>query len=459
MLDLLFKNARVYAPRDLGVVSVGVRDGKIVSIGEAGEPAARTIDCAGKTLLPGAIETHAHMLLPFGGTHTMNDFFDGTMSGAIGGVTTLIDFADQVKGGSALAALEARLGQAAASAVDYSFHVTLTDINDATLNEIDALLARGITSYKFYTAYSAGGLYVPPADMERAFAALAKRGALATVHCEDEDTILAETARLIAEGKTGLAHFSESRPDESERLAIANVIEIARRTGAKLLIRHVSSADGGRLIAEAQSRGQTVIGETCPHYLMLTRGVYQQPDGARYLCNPPIRGEADREALWGALMGDTKFTIGTDDCAFYLAQKQVSDKFYEIPGGMPGIETRVPVLLTAGVSAGRLSMERFVHLVSTDVAKLYGIYPQKGTIAVGSDADLMLVEPCAPYPLTVKDLHEKSDYTPFEGMPLDHRVTITAANGRVIAENGEFCGTRGAGRFLRRGLPAELSAL
>lgn len=459
MLDLLLENARVYAPEDMGVVSVGIESGKIVSIGDRTQRAKRTVDCGGCVLLPGAIETHAHMLLPFCGTSTMNDFYDGTMSGAMGGVTTLIDFADQMQGGSALEALHARLEQAKHAVFDYSFHVTLTQINEQTLFEAQKLIALGITSFKFYTAYSAGGLYVPPQQMEEAFALLAAHGALATVHAEEERLILEQTEKLIAAGDTDVAHFTQSRPAESEKRAIEAVIAAAERTGVKLLIRHVSSAEGVRLITEAQNRGQMVIGETCPHYLLLTQDVYVGEDGARYLCNPPIRTEQDRQALWSALSQDVRFIIGTDDCAFYLKQKHGSDRFYEIPGGMPGIETRVVLLLSSGVLTGKISMERAARLLSTDAAKVYGIYPQKGTIAVGSDADLVLVEQCAPYQLTASGLHEKSDYTPFEGMTLHHRIRMTIANGLVIAEDGEFCGKKGAGRFLKRSLPAALSAL
>ncbi|MEG1525088.1 MAG: dihydropyrimidinase [Clostridia bacterium] len=459
MLDLLLRNAHVFAPEDLGRLDIGISGGMIVCLGHLTDKANRTIDCSGKIAIPGAIETHAHMLLSFGGTRTMNDFYDGTVAGAIGGVTTLIDFADQVRGGSAMEAFEARLQLAKTSVVDYSLHCTLTDINDATLKDIPRLMERGVTSFKFYTAYKAGGLYVAPNDMEKAFMVIAENGALATVHAEAEEEILAQTDRLIAGGKTGVAFFPQSRPDSSEKSAIAGVISLAKKTGAKLLIRHVTSAFGVEEITSAQASGQMVIGETCPHYLMLTQEVYGGEDGARYIVNPPIRGRADQERLWKALEDGVKFTIGTDDCSFYLSQKHVSDKFYEIPGGLPGIETRVPVMLTAGVSSGRLSMERLVHLLSTDVAKLYGIYPQKGTIALGSDADIVLIESCNPYPLTVATLHEQSDYTPFEGMQLDQRIFMTISCGRVLAKNGMFQGMRGLGRFLKRRLPADLDML
>jgi len=459
MLSLLLKNAHVFAPEDLGIVNIGIADGKIAFIGDREEVAERTVDCGGNPVLPGAIETHAHMLLPFGGTHTNNDFFDGTMSGAIGGVTTLIDFADQVKGGTAMEALEARLELARECAVDYSFSITLTDINEATLAEVEKLVDRGFTSFKFYTAYSASGLYVPEGEMTKAFQKVADCGGLATVHCETEEEVLAATNALIDAGQVEIKYFSKSRPDESEESAIKNVIEIAKKTGCKLLIRHISSKAGAELVAKAQAEGQTVIGETCPQYLMLTRDVYLQENGGEFICNPPIRGEQDRDGLWKALSDDVKFTIGTDDCAFSLEQKHVSEKFFEVPGGMPGIECRMAIMLSEGVSKGRFGYERLAHMTSTDVAKMYGIYPQKGTLAVGSDADLILVEKTAPYALSVKDLHEQSDYCPFEGTMLDHRIRMTVSRGKVVAENGAFTGQRGDGKLLDRKRPASLSEL
>ena len=459
MLDLLFKNAHVYAPEDRGIVSVGIQDGKIAFIGTDAPDARRVVDCEGRNMLPGVIETHAHMLLPFGGTHTMNDFYDGTMSGAIGGVTTLIDFADQTHGHTVRSALEERLELAKECVTDYSFHCTITDLETGALAEIPGLVHDGFTSFKFYTAYSDSGLFLPEKEMTEAFRAVAENGALATVHAETEREVLDATERLIREGKTAVSFFSESRPDESEKSAIGNVIRIAEKTGAKLLIRHVTSVAGVELIRKAQEKGQTVIGETCPHYLMLTRDVYLGENGSDYICNPPIRGEADRQALWNAVSGGAKFVIGTDDCAFYLAQKRVSDRFDRIPGGMPGIETRTPIMLSEGPGKGRFGYERLAHILSTDVAKMYGIFPKKGAIRVGSDADLFVEDPCAPYALTASMLHEKTDYTPFEGLVLDRKIGMTVSRGEIIAENNTFIGDRKRGHLLNRSLPASVKEL
>ena len=458
-MDLLLKNAHVYCPEDRGIVNIGICGEKIAYIGPDEPEAREIVECRGKVVLPGAIETHAHMLLPFGGTHTMNDFRDGTVAGAIGGVTTLIDFADQSHGKTVREALDERMEQARDCVVDYSFHCTLTDICERTLKEIPELVGEGITSFKFYTAYSASGLFVPEREMTAAFEKVAENNALATVHCETEAEVLSATDRLIQEGKTDIRFFSLSRPDESEESAVRNTISIADKTGAKLLIRHVSSAAGTALIAEAQRNGQTVIGETCPHYLLLTRDVYLGPHGEDYICNPPIRGERDREALWNALSSGVRFTIGTDDCAFYLRQKRVSKNFYEVPGGVPGIETRVPIMLSEGVGTGKLDYSRLAHLLSTDVAKVYGIYPEKGVIRENSDADLMVVEECEPYVLRADQLHEKSDYTPFEGKTLRHRVCMTVSRGDIIAKDQKYLGTDKRGRFLKRKHPASLEEL
>lgn len=459
MYDLLLKNAETYGPGYLGKVDIGIVDGKIAFIGSCTNEARKTIDCSKQIVLPGAIETHAHMLLPFGGTKTLSDFYEGSKFGAFGGVTTLIDFADQERGGSAMEAFEARMLLASESAIDYSLHCTLTDITNDTLKDIPRLIGRGVTSFKFYTAYSESGLYLAPEEMSRAFEAVADNGALATVHCEDENQILAATEKLVSEGKTEVAYFSQSRPDSSEEVAIENVIDLAEKTGVKLLIRHVSSAAGVKLIEAAQKRGLTVIGETCPHYLTLTRDVYLDDKGPLFICNPPIRGQVDSEALWLALEDDVKFIIGTDDCCFNIAQKTVSDKFNEIPGGMPGIETRVPILLSLGVKYRNISLQRMAHILSTDVAKLYGIYPQKGTVEVGTDADLMIVEESDPYELSISQLHGKSDYTPFEGMQLTYRVAKTISNGKLIVDDGEFLGKRSEGRYLKRQLPVGIEEL
>ena len=452
---MLIRNAHVYAPKDLGTADIAIAGGKIAAVGAHLPGNAITeIDAHGLSALPGVVETHAHMLLPFGGTQTMNDFFDGTRAGAYGGVTTLIDFADQTKGGSILQAKRERLKLAEGQcATDYSFHCTLTDINEETLQAIPVLIEEGFTSFKFYTAYAASGLYVPYPDMERAFRVIAKHGAIATVHAEDEDMINAAVAQLKAEGKTSCRYFLDSKPADSEASAIRSLIGLARTTGVRLLIRHISSAAGARLIEDAQKEGLEVYGEACPHYLYFDEQVYTRENASDYIVNPPIRTAADREGIWHVLEGNTVFTAGTDDCAFYLRQKRVSDRFYEIPGGMPGIETRLTLLHELGVRTGRISMEKLARMTAWNPARLYGLGGRKGELTVGCDADLVLLDTDMDYTLTASMLHEKTDYTPFEGCPMHVGVAKTISGGRVIVDRGTDAAVRGAGRLLKRGLP------
>lgn len=456
--QLLIQNGTAVLPNGTAPVDIAALDGQIAAIApHISAPAVKTIDASGCLVLPGIIETHAHMLLPFGGTRTMNDFYDGTRAGAFGGVTTLVDFADQVKGGSAWEAYQQRRSQADGScAVDYSFHCTLTDINQETLDAIPRLMDEGITSFKFYTTYSDGGLYVPPEQMKRAFAELARRGALATIHAEKESMILDATRRLQAQGKTGVSYFPDSKPDESEEAAVREVIALAKETGVQALIRHISSKASARLIQQAQAEGYPVYGETCPQYLYFTREVYQRPDGADFIVHPPIRSAEDREALWAVLQEGAVFTIGTDDCAFYRRQKRVSEQFDQIPGGFAGIETRFLVLYELAVAQGRLSLEQLSRLLSLNPSQIYGLYPRKGTIQVGADADLLVVNPEQSTVITAGSLHEQTDYTVFEGFRSRVAPVYTIRSGEVIVDHGQDHALRGAGRWLKRELPMRL---
>ena len=456
--QLLIQNGTAVLPDGTAQVDIAVADGRITAVAPwIGGPAAQVIDATGCLVFPGIVETHAHMLLPFGGTRTMNDFYDGTRAGAFGGVTTLVDFADQVKGGSAWEAYRQRRAQADGNcAVDYSFHCTLTDINQETLDAIPRLMDEGITSFKFYTTYSDGGLYVPPEQMKRAFAELARRGAIATIHAEKESMILEATRRLKAQGKTGVAYFPDSKPDESEEAAVREVIELAKETGVQILIRHISSRAGARLIQQAQAEGYGVYGETCPQYLYFTREVYQRPDGADFIVHPPIRGEEDRQAIWEVIQEGTVFTIGTDDCAFYRSQKRVSDQFDQIPGGFAGIETRFLVLYELAVAQGRIPVEHLGRLLSLNPSRIYGLYPRKGVIQPGADADLFIVDPGQSTVITADSLHEKTDYTVFEGFRSRVAPVYTIRDGEVIVDHGQDHTVRGAGRWLKRDLPARL---
>lgn len=449
---LLIKKVHAYGPKDMGIVDIAIDGEKITNIQrEIPTDGDLVIDGTDKIIIPGVIETHAHMLLPFGGTQTMNDFYDGTLSGAYGGVTTLIDFADQKKGFSIYDALSNRIRQAENKCiVDYGFHLTLTDINKETLSAIPDLVNKGFTSFKFYTTYSNEGLYVSDRDLKKAFKVIARCNALATVHAETETMIMESTNRLLREGHTDISYFFKSNPNESEAAAIYRMVQIAKETGVRLLIRHISSKSGAEIVEQAQKEGFPVYGETCPHYLYFTREVYSGDKGSEYIVYPPIRGAKDKEYLWKLLQGNAELTIGTDDCAFYLEQKHISDKFYEIPGGMPGIETRLAVMYELGVMQRQIDIQRLACLISEIPAKLYGIYPQKGCIRVGSDADLVVINPRSEHVITANKLHEKSDYTPFEGLQVHMNIDEVISRGRRIFVDEKCTVEAGSGRLIHR---------
>ncbi len=460
MADIVLRNVHAYGPEDLGVLDIALQDGKIAAMGKnLAVSSQEEIDAAGLIALPGLIETHAHMLLPFAGTQTMNDFYDGTQSGLHGAVTCLVDFADQKKGASVYDALEKREQQAKDSVVDYSFHITLTDINEETLQAIPKLIDQGYVSFKFYTTYSDGGLFVPEDDMRRAFSVIAKHGGLATVHAEREEPIVQATKQLIEEKKTSWAYFPNSKPPLSEAEAIETVIALAKETNCPVLIRHISSEEGMALVETAQKEGVSVFGETCPHYLFFTDDVYKKQNAADYIVHPPIRKEKDKQALWRALQSDVVLTIGTDDCAFYKRQKRNSDKFYEVPGGMPGIETRFFVLYELGVAQGKIDHSRFACITSSYPAQIYGLYPQKGCLAVGSDADIILLDPAKQTKITAELLHEKSDYTPFEGFEASVELVSVFEKGRRVLQEGKCLAQKGDGQRILRKNPRKLGEI
>lgn len=450
--DLLIKNGHVYAPQNLGVLDVAVAGGKIATLGsfleqEAGE----VVDATGKLVFPGLIETHAHMLLPLANAVTKNDFYSGTVAGAFGGVTTLIDFADQKKGRPPLEAIEKRMAQASEKAVvDYSFHCTLTDINTETIRQMAEIVELGITSFKFYTIYKDDGLYVDDGEMLLAFEKVAELGALVTVHAENEAIVRRQTEELKSKGMVSPGYYPLSKPAISEVEAIRRVLLLAGETCVPVLFRHVSSAGGVRAIKEARSLGQEVYGETCPHYLTLTNDVYQRADGRNYIVHPPIRENKDLNGLWEGIIEGHIAVIGTDDCAFTKEQKMFSDLFYEIPGGMPGIETRLAVMYHEGVNKGRISIEKLVEITSTNVAKIYDLYPQKGVIQVGSDADLVVFDPAREVEICSDNLHDMADWSPFEGWKVQGSVVVTVSKGKIIVRDNEFLGKAGAGSFLAR---------
>ena len=450
--DLLITGGDVFAPDPLGRVDLGIKDGRITAIGDLGEQSAsETIDASGKLVFPGLVESHAHMLLPQARATSIHDFYSGTVAAAFGGVTTLIDFADQKAGRPAMEAIAARLAQAAGQAViDYSFHCTLTDISRETLAEIETVMDFGISSFKFYTIYRSAGLYVDDGGLRQAFRRIGELGGIATVHAENDGICSRETADLLSRGLVSARHFPASKPAIVEAEAVQRVLLLAREARVPLVIRHVSSRAGLAAIQRARADGQEAYGETCPHYLTLNQSVYDGLDGANFICHPPLRRDDDSLALWqGIRRGDISL-IGTDDCAFSRAQKKQAANFAEVPGGLPGIETCLPLLYSLGVRQNRLTMPELVAVCCTNPARHYDLYPRKGAIQIGSDADLVVFDPDKAWQVRWQDLHQKSDWSPYEGWSLTGKTASTISRGKVIVKGEEFFGQAGDGQLLKR---------
>jgi dihydropyrimidinase len=456
--DTLITNGRVVTASDTYASDVAISNGKINAIGQdlPRDNATKIIDAAGKLVLPGGIDVHTHLDMPFGGTKSADDFETGTKAAAFGGTTTLIDFAIQYKGQTLRTALDSWMQRAAGKAVsDYSFHCIITDLPDAQLEEMNALVREGVTSFKLFMAYP-GVFMLDDASIFKAFRATAKNGGLVCMHAENGSAIDVIVQQTLAEGKTAPKYHALTRPTTAEAEATSRAIALAEMAGAPVYIVHLSCNDALEKVREARDRGLPVYAETCPQYLYLSIENFDVPgfEGAKYVFTPPLREKWHQEKLWNGLKQDHLQIVSTDHCPFcFKEQKELGrDDFTKIPNGGPGIEHRMSLIYSGGVAKGRFSVNRFVELVSTTPAKLFGLYPRKGTIAVGSDADLVIFDPARTHTISAKTHHMRVDYSMFEGIEVTGMPEVVLSRGRVIVESDKFVGRAGAGEFLKRSL-------
>jgi dihydropyrimidinase len=454
--DLIIAGGTLVTASETFQADIGIQAGKIAVIGQdlKGET---VVDAHGLLVLPGAIDPHVHLEMPTPVATSSDDWFTGTRAAACGGTTTVIDFVEPGPAESLRQALDARRSLAERKAViDFSFHMTLDRVDDDTLAEIPAVLEAGLTSFKCYTTYS---MRLNDDQLLTALNAVGKAGGLTIVHAENDAMINHLRAELIAAGKKEPRFHPLSRPAASEGEAVERVLALANVAEAPVLIVHVSTQLGAAAIERAQSRGQAAFGETCPQYLLLTEVGYAAPgfEGAKFICSPPLRKSTDQEALWHGLKDGVLQVVGTDHCPFfYQGTKNLgrpSDDpppFTQIPGGMPGIEARPALLYTHGVRTGRLSIHQWVNVCSTGPARMYDLYPRKGALIPGADADIVLFDPEKRVTLSADVLHENVDYTPYEGFELTGYPVQTFLSGQLIAENGEWIGKGPPGRFLAR---------
>jgi dihydropyrimidinase len=415
--------------------------------------ADRQINAAGKLVLPGAIDVHTHLDLDVGGFSTADDFRSGTIAAACGGTTTVIDYATQARGRTLAQALETWRAKAdGRAAVDYGFHLAVTDLSPSTEAELDRIAAEGVTSFKVYMAYP-GRLMLDDRSIARLLAWTADSGSLVCVHAENGPAIAELVGRALTEGRTAPRYHAVTRPVAFEREAVSRVISLAERAGAPVYIVHLSTADGLEEVRSAGARGIRALAETCPQYLVLSDELYDAPgtEAAKYIMSPPLRPPWHQNALWDGLASGDVQVISTDHCPFRLEDKlRHLDDFSRIPNGAPGIETRMSVIYDAGVRTKRMTASRFVDLTATSPAKIFGLHPRKGEVAVGSDADLIVFDPERTLRLSAATHHMRVDYSLYEGREVTGAPVAVLSRGRVVAENGEFTGRPGWGRFVER---------
>jgi dihydropyrimidinase len=455
--DSIITDGTVVTATDTYAADVAIRDGKIVALANdlPRENAKRVLDAAGMYVMPGGIDVHTHLDMPFGGTTSSDDFETGTRAALFGGTTTLIDFAIQYKGQSLRQAFDTWMAKASAKAVsDYAFHCIITDLPEARLEEVRALVQDGVTSFKLFMAYP-GVFMLDDASIFKVLRAAAGQGALVCMHAENGGAIDVIVKQALAEGKTAPKYHALTRPTTAEAEATARAVALAEMAGAPVYIVHLSCNDALLKVREARDRGLPVYAETCPQYLYLSIENFNVPgfEGAKYVFTPPLREKWHQEKLWEGLRQDQLQVVSTDHCPFcFKEQKELGkDDFTKIPNGGPGIEHRLSLIYSGGVAAGRFSLNRFVQLVATMPAKLFGLYPRKGTIAVGSDADLVIFDPRRQYTISAQTHHMRVDYSMFEGIEVKGVPHLVLSRGEVMVEGGKFLGRAGRGQFVKRG--------
>src|SRR5579872_2291389 len=455
-MSVLIRNGRVVTAADDYVADLFVEDETISLIGESLDmPADRTIDAAGKYVLPGCVDPHTHLDMPFGGTVTIDDVESGQTAAAFGGTTCHVDFIIQGKGQTFAQALEEWRAKAAGKQViDMGYHMAITDLeNGGTLEELAALPEQGITSYKLFMAYK-GALMVDDDTLYRAMQVAAESGALVMVHAENGDVIDILVREALEAGHTEPLYHALTRPPEAEGEATNRAIQLAHLAGAPLYVVHVSCKESVEPIAAAREKGWDTWGETCTQYFFTSLDDIAKPnfEGAKYVFSPPVRDKSNWDVLWNAVRTDALSVISTDHCAFsFDGQKTLGkDDFSKIPNGGPGLENRLQMIHEFGVRAGRISLNRMVELLATNPAKLFGLYPRKGTIAVGSDADIVVFDPEKKVTILAKAQHSKVDYNLYEGTKVTGSPEIVLLRGHVLVENDELVASPGIGQFVAR---------
>lgn len=459
MFDLVVTNGTLVTAEASVQADLGISAGAIAAIGQglAGQSA---IDASGMLVIPGAVDEHVHLQMPVGEFCSSDDFYTGTVAAVCGGTTTVIDFVEPGPDQRLVDALAARRAEADGRVVaDYALHMTLSRADAESLAQVPDCIGAGVSSFKLYMAYQ--GLRLDDGGLLRVLSTLGGLGGRGLVHAENHDAIVHLTDLALSEGRTGPENHPGTRPAVMEAEAIHRLLALASVTRTPLMVAHLSCALGLEAVRAARARGQRIWVETCPQYLLLDEVEYRRPgfDGAKFVMAPPLRARADRAALWAGLASREINTVATDHCPFFYETQKSRGRgdFSRIPGGAPGIETRLALLYTHGVRTGRITPEQWVEVCCTEPARRFGLAPRKGTLAIGADADVVLFDPECARVLTAPELHQNVDYCPYEGWEVRGYPRLVLSRGEMIVHEGQFVASAGRGRFLHTS-PASLTA-
>ncbi len=448
-MDIIIKNGTIVTALESYKGDIAVKNGKIAVISrDVPLDGAMVVDAAGKLVLPGAIDAHVHLELPVSGTVSADSYEAGTRAAACGGTTMVFDFAAQGKGMGLVETVQDRFKYVEPQAcIDYAFHVAITDLTPEVLDEFKASVEFGVPSFKLYMVYK--DMMVDDGVIADALERSKETGALVAVHAENPYLIERRTKKLLSEGKTSAWYHYASRPEFVEVDAIRRVVYLAKTLNAPLYIVHVASSEGLDEITKTRDEGFEIYAETCPQYMNFTNEVYKREDGRYFVCSPPIKGVESRNALWeGVRRGDIS-TVATDHCPFQSYEKDWGkDDFTKIPNGCMGVENMYPYMLSEA-NKGHISFNKVVEVCCTNVAKIFGCAPQKGTIAVGSDADIVIYDPEKRFTVSKENMHSDVDYTIWEGFEMTGYPVMTFSRGKLVYEDGRFTGEPGWGKFVK----------
>ncbi|QQK06952.1 dihydropyrimidinase [Miniphocaeibacter halophilus] len=464
MFDTIIKNANIYTDGNNFEADIGIKDGIIAELAKKGTISGghKIIDAKGKLVIPGLIDPHVHIHAPFGNNIDILDFYSASKLAAFGGVTSIIDFTNTVKGDSIVEVVKNRKNEMKNSAIDYSLHVKYVESNEKLLKEIPEIIEMGCPSFKMFMTYKKAGVMIDDIDILKVLETIKKNKAMAGFHAESNSISEFMEDKFSNEHLLGWENFPNYKPNICEYEAVERVISYAELTGARIYLFHITTAESVEIIRKAKERGVDVIAETCLHYLIFNKEKNQGEDGILYIMSPPLRTDKDIEALWKGINDGTLSIVSSDNCSFTRELKEINlhksddgtiiKDFRKVVNGVSGLEERLGILISEGVKKNRISFNKFVEITSTNPAKIFGMYPKKGTISIGADADIVILDPNRKKALTKENLHYNLDYSIYEDYVGEYLPVYTIRRGEILVENDEFKGKEGTGQFIKRKL-------